>query len=162
MMAHELLRQAAQILGAGWSKGASARDATGRIVPLWAELLRQAAQILGAGWSKGSNARDDAGSIVPLHIGRQPGRHQSGRGGVLALWRDLQGRQSESRNPATAIPRKPALVMMLGASCRCTSGANRAAINPAAVAFSPYGATCKAASQNPGTRRRPFQESQRS
>jgi hypothetical protein len=47
MMAHELLRQAAQILGAGWSKGASARDATGRIVPLWAELLRQAAQILG-------------------------------------------------------------------------------------------------------------------
>ncbi len=54
------------------------------------------------------------------------------------------------------------LVMMLGASCRCTSGANRAAINPAAVEFSPYGATCKAASQNPGTRRRPFQESQRS
>jgi hypothetical protein len=41
-------------------------------------------------------------------------------------------------------------------------GANRAAINPAAVAFSPYGAMCKAASQNPGTRRRPFQESQRS
>ncbi len=34
MMAHELLRQAAQILGAGWSKGADARDATGRIVPL--------------------------------------------------------------------------------------------------------------------------------
>ncbi len=66
MMAHELLRQAAQILGAGWSKGASARDATGRIVPLWAELLRQAAQILGAGWSKGSNARDATGRIVPL------------------------------------------------------------------------------------------------
>ncbi len=32
MMAHELLRQAALILGAGWSKGADARDATGRIV----------------------------------------------------------------------------------------------------------------------------------
>ncbi len=58
----------------------------------------------------------------------------------------VQGRQSESRNPATAIPRRPALVMMLGASCRCTSGANRAAINPAAVAFSPYGAmnSCRA------------------
>ena len=36
MMAHELLRQAAQILGAGWSKGSNARDDTGRIVPLWA------------------------------------------------------------------------------------------------------------------------------
>ncbi len=34
MMAHEPLRQAALILGAGWSKGADARDATGRIVPL--------------------------------------------------------------------------------------------------------------------------------
>jgi hypothetical protein len=34
MMAHELLRQAAPILGAGWSKGANARDATGSIVPL--------------------------------------------------------------------------------------------------------------------------------
>ena len=34
MMAHELLRQVALILGAGWSKGANARDATGRIVPL--------------------------------------------------------------------------------------------------------------------------------
>ena len=33
MMAHELLRQAATILGAGWSKGANARDFTGRIVP---------------------------------------------------------------------------------------------------------------------------------
>ena len=48
MMAHELLRQAAQILGAGWSKGSDARDVTGRIVPLWAELLRQAALILTA------------------------------------------------------------------------------------------------------------------
>jgi hypothetical protein len=36
MMAHELLRQAAQILGAGWSKIADARDDTGRIVPLHA------------------------------------------------------------------------------------------------------------------------------
>jgi hypothetical protein len=34
MMAHELLRQAALILGAGWSKGCDARDITGRIVPL--------------------------------------------------------------------------------------------------------------------------------
>ena len=33
-MAHELLRQVALILGAGWSKGANARDAAGRIVPL--------------------------------------------------------------------------------------------------------------------------------
>jgi hypothetical protein len=32
MMAHELLRQAALILGAGWSKGADARDDAGRIV----------------------------------------------------------------------------------------------------------------------------------
>ena len=31
MMAHELLRQAAQILGAGWSKIADARNDTGRI-----------------------------------------------------------------------------------------------------------------------------------
>jgi hypothetical protein len=34
MMAHELLRQAALILGAGWSKGCDARDAAGRMVPL--------------------------------------------------------------------------------------------------------------------------------
>ena len=34
MMAHELLRQAALILAAGWSKGADARDAAGRIVRL--------------------------------------------------------------------------------------------------------------------------------
>ncbi len=32
MMAHELLRQAALILAAGWSKGADARDDAGRIV----------------------------------------------------------------------------------------------------------------------------------
>jgi hypothetical protein len=63
MMAHELLRQAALILGASWSKGADARDATGRIVPL-------------------------------------------------------------------------------------LTGNARATINPAAVAFSPYGAICKAASQD--------------
>ena len=31
-------------------------------------------------------------------------------------------------------------------------GANRATINPAATSFSPYGAICKASSQNPGTR----------
>jgi hypothetical protein len=35
MIAHELLRQAALLLGAGWSKGSNARDATGRIVPLY-------------------------------------------------------------------------------------------------------------------------------
>jgi hypothetical protein len=40
MMAHELLRQAATILGAGWSKGSNARDATGRIVPLFAGAAR--------------------------------------------------------------------------------------------------------------------------
>ena len=56
----------------------------------------QAAQILAAGHSKNANARDDAGRIVDLHI-----------------------------------------------------GANRATINPAAVAFSPYAAICKAASLNP-------------
>jgi hypothetical protein len=59
------------------------------------ELLRQAAQILAANHSKGADARDDAGSIVPLY-----------------------------------------------------AGDNRAAINPAAVSFSPYGAICKAASLN--------------
>jgi hypothetical protein len=31
-------------------------------------------------------------------------------------------------------------------------GVARSTINPEAVAFSPYGAICKAASQNPGTR----------
>jgi hypothetical protein len=36
MMAHELLRQAALILGAGWSKGCDARDDAGRMVPLYA------------------------------------------------------------------------------------------------------------------------------
>ena len=41
-------------------------------------------------------------------------------------------------------------------------GDTRAKMNPEAAAFSPYGAVCKAASQNPGPRRRPFQESQRS
>jgi hypothetical protein len=40
MMAHELLRQAAQILGAGWSNIADARDDTGRIVPLHAGANR--------------------------------------------------------------------------------------------------------------------------
>ncbi len=34
MMAHELLRHAAEILGANWSKGADARDDAGSIVPL--------------------------------------------------------------------------------------------------------------------------------
>jgi hypothetical protein len=34
MKPHELLRQAALILGAGWSKGCDARDDAGRIVPL--------------------------------------------------------------------------------------------------------------------------------
>ena len=33
-------------------------------------------------------------------------------------------------------------------------GPARATINPAATHFSPYGAICKAASQNPGTRLR--------
>ncbi len=69
MMAHELLRQAAQILGAGWSKGSDARDATGRIVPLHTGpnvSPALAAEILGTNWSKGADARDDAGSIVPL------------------------------------------------------------------------------------------------
>jgi hypothetical protein len=63
------------------------------------ELLRQATQILAAGHSRGANARDDAGRIVDLHV-----------------------------------------------------GVARASINPAAVAFSPYGAICKAASLNHGTR----------
>jgi hypothetical protein len=59
------------------------------------ELLRQAAQMLGAGWSKGADARDATGRIVPLYV-----------------------------------------------------GATRASINPHAVAFSPYGAICKVASQD--------------
>jgi hypothetical protein len=59
------------------------------------ELLRQAALILAAGWSKGADARDAAGRIVPLHV-----------------------------------------------------GAARATINPEAVAFSPYGAICKAAAES--------------
>ena len=40
MMAHELLRQAALILAAGWSKGADARDAAGRIIPLYVGAAR--------------------------------------------------------------------------------------------------------------------------
>jgi hypothetical protein len=59
------------------------------------ELLRQAALILAAGWSKGADARDAAGRIVPLHV-----------------------------------------------------GANRSTINPEAVAFSPFGAICKAAADS--------------
>ena len=59
------------------------------------ELLRQAALILAAGWSKEADARDAAGRIIPLYVGN-----------------------------------------------------NRADINPQAVAFSPYGAICKAASQD--------------
>jgi hypothetical protein len=55
MMAHELLRQAALILAAGWSKGTNARDSAG--------------SILAAGHSKGTDARDSAGSIVPLWKG---------------------------------------------------------------------------------------------
>jgi len=34
MMAHELLRQAAQIIGTSWSKRADARNDAGSIVPL--------------------------------------------------------------------------------------------------------------------------------
>jgi hypothetical protein len=73
MMAHELLRKAAEILAAGWIKNADAADDAGRIVPLWSgavraeinpqatrlseegstmmahELLRKAAEILAAG-----------------------------------------------------------------------------------------------------------------
>ena len=44
MLAHELLRQAATILGAGWSKGTNARDSTGRIVPLSASEVGDAGQ----------------------------------------------------------------------------------------------------------------------
>ena len=40
MMAHELLRQAALILAAGWSKGSDARDAAGRIIPLYVGAAR--------------------------------------------------------------------------------------------------------------------------
>jgi hypothetical protein len=56
------------------------------------ELLRQAALIVGSNWSQGCSARDDAGSIVPLHIGAAI---NPAAVAVLALWRDLQGRQSE-------------------------------------------------------------------
>jgi hypothetical protein len=41
-MAHELLRQAALILADGWSHNANARDATGRIVPLFSGVGRAA------------------------------------------------------------------------------------------------------------------------
>jgi len=41
MMAHELLRQAALILTAGWSKNADAHDDADRIVRLW-EMMRSA------------------------------------------------------------------------------------------------------------------------
>ena len=40
MMAHELLRQAALILAAGWSKGSDARNAAGRIIPLYVGAAR--------------------------------------------------------------------------------------------------------------------------
>jgi hypothetical protein len=40
MMAHELLRKAAEILAAGWIKGADASDDAGRIIPLWSGAAR--------------------------------------------------------------------------------------------------------------------------
>ena len=40
MMAHELLRKAAEILAAGWIKNADAADDAGRIVPLWLGAVR--------------------------------------------------------------------------------------------------------------------------
>jgi hypothetical protein len=70
-------------------------DYEGYLIMMAHELLRQAALILGAGWSKGCDARDSAGRMVPLYI-----------------------------------------------------GTDRAKVNPEAVAFSPYGAICKAASRS--------------
>ena len=63
-LSHELLRQAALILGAGWSKGSNARDSAGRIVLLFNGASR--------------NARDDAGRIVDPHVSANR-QHQSGR-----------------------------------------------------------------------------------
>ena len=40
MMAHELLRQAALILAAGWMKNENAGDDAGRIIPLWSGAAR--------------------------------------------------------------------------------------------------------------------------
>jgi hypothetical protein len=40
MMAHELLRKAAEILAAGWIKNADAGDDAGRILPLWSGAVR--------------------------------------------------------------------------------------------------------------------------
>jgi hypothetical protein len=75
---------------------------------------------------------------------------------VSRYWPQSPGRRYQPHKKASARDDAGSIVPLH------TSGANRAAINSAAVAFSPYGAMCKAASQNPGTRRRPFQESQRS
>jgi hypothetical protein len=123
MMAHELLRQAALILTDGWSHNANARDATGRIVPLFSGVGRAAinpeavafspygAICKAASQNPGTRRRpfqESQRSVMMLGASaaahrRQPGRHQSGRGGALALWRDLQGRQSESWNPAHSL-----------------------------------------------------------
>ena len=40
LMAHELLRQAALILAAGWMKNENAGDDAGRIIPLWSGAAR--------------------------------------------------------------------------------------------------------------------------
>jgi hypothetical protein len=66
MMAHELLRQAALILAAGWSKGSNARDATGRIVQLFAGASPAGGADPCRRLGKGANARDATGRIVPL------------------------------------------------------------------------------------------------
>ncbi len=89
--------------------------------------------------SKKANARDDAGRIVDLHVNRR--QLQSGRGGVQAALILAAGhsKKANARDDARRI-------------VELHIGANRATINPAAVAFSPYAAICKAASLNPGTR----------
>jgi hypothetical protein len=60
MMAHELLRNAALILGAGWSKGCDARDSAGRMVPLYVG----AALILGAAGPKDAIPRIRAPTLM--------------------------------------------------------------------------------------------------
>jgi len=56
MMAHELLRQAALILTQGWSKGCDARDAAGRMVPLYVGDARAKINPEAAAFSAGGGS----------------------------------------------------------------------------------------------------------
>lgn len=79
MMAHEMLRLAADVVDAGWSSGANARDEAGRAVPLYQGDVRAAINPAAVRFS-------GYGAICKV-ISQHP---QRGNGGIRAAdWREV-------------------------------------------------------------------------